>query len=146
MRRVLFLCTANYYRSRFAEQYFNHYARQQGLLWQADSKALSRDVAGEGNLGPISSHSLAYLGQLGLPADAGRFPVRVEREHFTQFERVIAASRDEHYPMMVRWFPELAEQIDYFTVEDLHIYGPEQALPQLVQSLDALLAGLKAEP
>ena len=35
MKKVLFLCTANYYRSRFAEQYFNWLAAQTALDWQA---------------------------------------------------------------------------------------------------------------
>ncbi|MGM4967020.1 hypothetical protein AB7714_26215 [Tardiphaga sp. 1201_B9_N1_1] len=30
-RTVLFLCTGNYYRSRYAEELFNHLARRAGL-------------------------------------------------------------------------------------------------------------------
>ena len=39
---VLFLCTCNYYRSRFAEIVFNHKARKAGLDWQATSRGLAR--------------------------------------------------------------------------------------------------------
>lgn len=35
---VLFLCTGNYYRSRFAEIYFNALAAQRGSPWRADSR------------------------------------------------------------------------------------------------------------
>jgi hypothetical protein len=45
--------------------------------------------------------------------------------------------------MMQEHFPHRANGIHYFTVEDLHIYGPERALPHLVQSLDALLEELR---
>jgi protein-tyrosine-phosphatase len=34
-KTVLFLCTGNYYRSRFAEVLFNSVAGKMGLLWQA---------------------------------------------------------------------------------------------------------------
>ncbi len=142
MNRLLFLCTGNYYRSRFAEQYFNHYASERGLSWQADSKGLLRDLDSSGNLGPISVHTQRYLAELGLPVDDSRYPARVERDHFGEYQRVIAASRDEHYPMMQLHFADLADTIDYFTVEDLHIYGPERALPSLVVALDSLLAEL----
>ena len=37
MKRVLFLCTGNYYRSRFAELLFNSIAQGRELGWQADS-------------------------------------------------------------------------------------------------------------
>jgi protein-tyrosine phosphatase len=37
IRRVLFLCTGNYYRSRYAEELFNHIARAEGLGWRAFS-------------------------------------------------------------------------------------------------------------
>ena len=37
MKRVLFLCTGNYYRSRYAEELFNHLARGENLPWRASS-------------------------------------------------------------------------------------------------------------
>ena len=39
MQTVLFLCTGNYYRSRFAEELFNHRAARDGLSWVAQSRA-----------------------------------------------------------------------------------------------------------
>jgi hypothetical protein len=39
---MLFLCTGNYYRSRFAELLFNHLAKQRGLDWQATSRGLGK--------------------------------------------------------------------------------------------------------
>ena len=41
MNKILFLCTGNYYRSRFAEHLFNWLATKQGLDWQADSRGLA---------------------------------------------------------------------------------------------------------
>ena len=41
-KTVLFLCTGNYYRSRFAEILFNHLAGQSKLAWRADSRGLAR--------------------------------------------------------------------------------------------------------
>ena len=36
INRVLFLCTGIYYRSRFAEHFFNWLAETDGLPWRAD--------------------------------------------------------------------------------------------------------------
>src|SRR6266446_4485609 len=48
---VLFLCTGNFYRSRFAEIYFNWLAPREKLLWRADSRGLALDPT---NFGPLS--------------------------------------------------------------------------------------------
>ena len=40
-KSVLFLCTGNYYRSRFAEIYFNSVAVKMGLSWRAFFRALA---------------------------------------------------------------------------------------------------------
>jgi protein-tyrosine-phosphatase len=38
---ILFLCTGNYYRSRFAEVLFNSVADKMGLPWRAASRGLA---------------------------------------------------------------------------------------------------------
>ena len=50
---VLFLCTGNYYRSRFAEILFNIYARDRGVPWNAVSRGIAVDL-GIDNVGPVS--------------------------------------------------------------------------------------------
>ncbi len=42
--KLLFLCTGNYYRSRFAELLFNHLAAQVGLDWRADSRGVATEM------------------------------------------------------------------------------------------------------
>src|SRR4051812_22380778 len=72
-QRVLFLCTGNYYRSRFAEIYFNWLARQQDIGWSADSRGLALDGC---NYGPISRHTLNCLTERGINSDSyDRFPL-----------------------------------------------------------------------
>jgi len=40
MPTVLFLCSGNYYRSRFAEIFFNWLAEEKSLSWRAESRAI----------------------------------------------------------------------------------------------------------
>jgi len=58
MKTVLFLCTGNYYRSRYAEILFNAKAKEMGLEWNAVSRGLAPDPR---NPGPMSSDSISAL-------------------------------------------------------------------------------------
>jgi len=60
VKTVLFLCTGNYYRSRFAEELFNHHAERAGLDWTAQSRGLALE-RGAHNVGPISPVALHGL-------------------------------------------------------------------------------------
>jgi protein-tyrosine phosphatase len=50
MKALLFICTGNYYRSRFAELYFRHLATKHELNWHVYSRGLEPDQANEGML------------------------------------------------------------------------------------------------
>jgi protein-tyrosine phosphatase len=67
MKTVLFLCTGNYYRSRFAEELFNHRAARDGLSWVAQSRALAIE-RGINNIGPLATVVLKALEERGLVA------------------------------------------------------------------------------
>jgi len=61
MKRVLFLCTGNYYRSRLAEILFNHLAKERTLDWHADSSGLNGQADGIVNSGPLSHFTRQYV-------------------------------------------------------------------------------------
>ncbi|WP_058557207.1 low molecular weight phosphatase family protein [Thiohalocapsa sp. ML1] len=144
MSRILFLCTGNYYRSRFAEEYFNHVAARDGVRWRADSKALVRDVATTGNRGPISPHALTELEQRGIAQrNAARWPARVEHADFLRYPRIIAVSRREHEPMMREHFPDHADLVDYLEIGDIDLETPRQAIARLAADVERLIADLR---
>jgi protein-tyrosine phosphatase len=144
MSHILFLCTGNYYRSRFAEEYFNHIAPRHGVRWRADSKALVRDLTSTGNRGPISAHALAQLAAHGVATrGAPRWPARVEAPDFIRYPRIIALSRREHEPMMEALFPEHAAAIEYLEIGDLDVETPAVAIARLARDLDGLVVALR---
>jgi protein-tyrosine-phosphatase len=63
---VLFLCTGNYYRSRFAEEYFNSKAREKGILHRASSRGLAENFERHKNPGPMSLDALSELRRCGV--------------------------------------------------------------------------------
>src|SRR2546421_5013768 len=100
-KTVLFLCTGNYYRSRFAEILFNSVAGKMGLPWQAVSRGLALE-RGINNVGPMAVAALAALKSLGIDAAeaVGRFPVQVTEEDLARADRLVALKQTEHLPLL----------------------------------------------
>ncbi len=122
MKRVLFLCTGNYYRSRFAEIVFNRLARERGLDWEADSAGLNVDRGDYGNVGPLSVYTREACAARGWDVEKEcRMPRQVGAEEFERADLVIAMKEAEHREMMERRHPEWAEKIVYWDVHDLDV-------------------------
>src|SRR5438874_1499791 len=87
-KTVLFLCTGNYYRSRFAEVLFNVVAGRMGLPWRALSQGLALERGVE-NVGPMSVSAVKALEAMGVraPVEGGRPPAQVTAEHFERADR-----------------------------------------------------------
>lgn len=145
MNRILFLCTGNYYRSRFAEEYFNHRADRLALPWEADSRALARDLAATGTQGPISTFAVTELQRRAIPIRGGaRHPIGARPTDFEAAHRIIAVSRREHEPMLREHFPEVLERIQYFEIGDLDVEAPATAIARLTQAIDLEIAALRS--
>src|SRR5713101_5215009 len=95
-RTVLFLCTGNYYRSRFAEILFNSVVGKMGLPWEASSRGLALE-RGVNNVGPMAHSAIKALATLGLRTteDASRFPVQVTMDDFDKADFIVALQEDE---------------------------------------------------
>lgn len=132
---VLFLCTGNYYRSRFCELYFNQLMVGQPFV--ADSKGLL--AYRKSNPGFISPHTLKYAAEIGLPLGVTKFADQMEIRHFEQSKLVIALDETEHRPMMQKQFPEWENQIEYWQVHDIDFTEPSEALPVLKQKVEELV-------
>lgn len=137
MQSLLFLCSGNYYRSRFAEIYFNHAAQRDGLPWRAASRGFRLSP---NNVGPISRHAIEGLKARGISlADPIRFPQVIEAGDFETHERVIAVKEAEHRAKMVERFPNWAERIEYWHIHDLDCATPDVALAELENQVRALM-------
>jgi protein-tyrosine-phosphatase len=116
---VLFLCTGNYYRSRFAEILFNSVADKMGLSWRATSKGLALE-RGVNNIGPMAVEAVKTLESMGVHGDdaLARFPAQVTEEDLETADRVVALKKTEHLPLLQARFPAWAEKIEFWHVDD----------------------------
>lgn len=167
MKHVLFLCSGNYYRSRFAEEYFNHLttnatainatainatainatainatATSDTVTWRALSRGLKVDGA-NGNVGPMSPLALAALRAQGItPAEPLRMPSQVTANELAQAALVIALKETEHRPLLAAHFPGWEDRVVYWTMHDLDVSPAEQVLPALAGAVRDLVHAL----
>ncbi len=144
--KILFLCTGNFYRSRFAELLFNHVASCQGLEARACSLGLAVERGFE-NIGPLSAHAAARLAVLGVKKsdEWDRMPRQAQFDDFIPFEKIIALDEEEHRPIMHDRFPEFESAVEYKNVHDLDQIGPESALPQIEKIVADLVTEISAK-
>ena len=142
VKRILFLCTGNYYRSRFAEILFNVLARQSELGWVADSRGLAIELVPDDG-GAISPFTLKGLGERGIVLDKSqRLPHALREDDLTCAHRVIALNRAEHHPYLKKQFPAWADRVEYWRVSDLDCASAEHALLEIERHVRALIGKL----
>jgi len=137
-KSVLFLCTGNYYRSRFAEILFNSVAGKMGLSWRAASRGLALE-RGVNNVGPMAVEAVTALEAQGVRAAeaATRLPAQVTTDDLERADRVVALKEAEHLPLLQERFPVWAEKVEFWQVDD----APE-ALPLIEREVMDLAARL----
>ena len=139
MQTVLFICTANYYRSRFCEHWFNHLATQQHRDCVATSRAVALELGAE-NVGPISPLAIQGLRDRGVQLpDQFRTPQQLTTTDLQSATHVIVLDADEHRPHMATKFPDWADRVTYWSVGDLHVATPALALATAEREVRALI-------
>src|ERR1700757_1758513 len=121
-KNALFLCTGNYYRSRYAEILFNSVAGKMSLPWKASSRGLALE-RGVNNVGPMEVSAVQALEARGLRAVAelGRFPIQATVAAFEAAHWIVALKGAEHLPLLQERFPGWAERVEFWHVDD----GPD---------------------
>ncbi len=144
---MLFLCSGNYYRSRFAEGLFNHLAPARSLAWKARSGGLKIDPTGERNVGPLSPLTMQAFKKraISFPVPLPH-PRQVTLEDLQTSHLIVALKEAEHRALMRAGFPDWENRVQYWHVHDLDVAPPEQTLNDIDSRIRALLDELVASP
>jgi len=142
-KTIVFICTGNFYRSRFSEYLFNALAEKSGLQWRATSRGLRAKTAA--NEGPLSELAAYRLTAVGVPFDWKRFPVQLSEADLENADLVVALKQSEHYAMMVERFPAWADRITYWQIDDIDCATADEALPICESCMQSLVETLLTE-
>lgn len=143
MNHLLFICTGNYYRSRFAEAVFNHHAAANRLNWRAFSRGLAIHLAPEDGL---SIYTRQALNARGIPIHCtAADKAALAESDLRHAVRRIALKESEHRPYISSQFSEWQEKVEYWHVDDLDVAPADEALPELEAKVIALVHQLAKE-
>ena len=139
---VLFVCTGNIFRSRFAEAVFNHHAEAAGLGWCAFSRGLDPGVT---DFDGMSSHLHSALETRGIAhhhTAATKTALTVKDLEMAHL--IIALSETEHRPVIAERFPAWLDQFNFWDVADIDRCAQEDAAVAIEHEVMALLADITA--
>jgi protein-tyrosine phosphatase len=140
---VLFLCTGNYYRSRFAAALFNHLAREHAPDWVAHSRGLK--IGWPGNHGALSVHTEQRLTELDVPLDGCRhMPLQCRACDLEEASLVIALKEAEHRKMLAQRFAGWQDRVTYWHVHDVDQASPADALKEIESLVRQLVFALQS--
>lgn len=141
---ILFICTGNYYRSRFAEIYYSHLIQEAGIHQEVFSRGFEVLLHGHKNEGPISKHSRGYFKELGIQSEKfDDYPVQLEELDLEKADRIYLMDSKEHAPMYKKYFPERKDNIVMWDFADDYIEDPNQVLPRLREAVENLVEETK---
>jgi protein-tyrosine phosphatase len=136
---VLFVCTGNFYRSRFAEALFKARATTSALT--ANSRGLDTSKPRDTGVSPLV---LEELKRLKISADliAG-YPRQLERADLDDADVVVLLNGSEHAPRLKTQFPQAdLTKVRQWSVPDVPIMAAKDAFAEISRQVDLLVAEL----
>lgn len=141
MNQVLFICTGNFYRSRYAEMLFNYTTKDYMLKWTS----FSRGFRSSDREAPISRHTMRGLTAKGVFPTQVRYPIKLSAADLALAHRIILMDEQEHRPMLESDFSEWSDHVEYWNIQDIDFESPDIALDHLNQNIDLLIGSLETE-
>ena len=127
MHKVLFVCTANIFRSRFSEEVYNHFAKKLNIPSEAFSAGLR---VGEYTTRKIYTPALQHLKYYNInPSRKDDLSIHINDLDLNVYDMIICMDEVEHRPMV-----EMNDQlnkinIDYWNIVDEPMVSSKVSLP-----------------
>ena len=148
MKKLLFVCSGNYYRSRFAEAYFNYLSEMFNLNVTSESRGLAIHFADElaEKHGEISKDTRERCNSLDIPKrywEKNRESLR--SEDFDNFDEIICLDLEEHTPMIKEQFPDRVYSVNYLNVKDVFDWEPKKTLDTISDLIQEMVWSIRKE-
>ncbi len=149
IKKVLFVCTGNYFRSRFAQAFFNYLGDQQknhpSIHWQAFSRGFEISLLNsEQRKVPVSEFTMKKLNEMQIPLSyvQGQ-PTQVSQADLDRADRIVLMNEREHRRYLEHGFPGLdLKKVCFWHVEDIDQIAPTIALEALRVQVEKLFLEL----
>lgn len=133
---ILFICTGNYYRSRFAEALFNFTCHLDKVHWRAVSRGLNTASA-EGPLSPLARERLKN--QSIALSFTHEQPEGLTEQDLKNCYLAIAMREREHRPMIKEQFPDYENRLMYWHIPNIDRMDPGLSLSIIEAQVEELI-------
>jgi protein-tyrosine phosphatase len=141
-KTVLFICTGNYYRSRYAQAVFNEQATPG---WNAVSRGLDTSTPHSAPVSPLVVADLTRR-HIDLARVAGT-PQPLTRKDLDAADVVVLLDGAEHEPMLRAQFPDFPlSKVRSWSVQDVPKTQPADAFAAIWKQVESLIRDLTAPP
>ena len=143
MYKILFVCSANIFRSRFAEEVFNSLTQSSKISAQAFSAGLK---VGEYHIRKIYRPAMDQLKHLNItPKRPDELSVHINDINLQDYDRFICMDENEHRPMVES--NPLVQNIDfeYWNIIDEPKVESDVSLPICYNNVKELILDLNGE-
>ena len=127
MHKVLFVCTANIFRSRFSEEVYNHFAKKLDIPSEAFSAGLR---VGEYTTRKIYAPALQQLKYYNInPSRKDDLSIHINDLDLNVYDMIICMDEVEHRPMVEMNDQLNKTNIDYWNIVDEPMVSSKVSLP-----------------
>ena len=143
MHKVLFVCTANIFRSRFSEEVYNHLISQKNIPSKAFSAGLK---VGEYRTRKIYRKALEQLDHFNIkPIRKNELSVHIDDLSLSDFNIIICMDEDEHRPMVKGNNRLKYIDIKYWNIVDEPKVSGDISLPNCYRKVEKLVSQIATE-
>ena len=137
MHRVLFVCTANIFRSRFSEEVYNHFAGKLNIPSKAFSAGLR---VGDYVTRKIYRPALEQLKYFNIdPKRKNELSVHINDLDLKDYHKIICMDEEEHRPMVQMNDHLVKVKVDYWNIVDEPMVSSQISLPLCYEKVKSLI-------
>ena len=137
MHRILFVCTANIFRSRFSEEVYNHFAENLNIPSKAFSAGLR---VGDYVTRKIYRPALEQLKYFNIdPKRRDELSVHINDLDLKDYHKIICMDEEEHRPMVEMNDQLIKIKVDYWNIVDEPMVSSQISLPLCYEKVKNLI-------